>query len=135
MAEGPFSRKSHREPQTKAFAIASSALRGNTAVTRYESIPEYATANTIAQTCMTYAQAYSETMLARLLQEEPDYFEDKGISKSEFSIHLQHNICLGVLKYKNAVFADATAQLAEKDHLTDRVRRLANGGDKFHPYL
>ena len=81
MAEQPFSRKSYREPATKPFATASTQLRGASNVARYNSIPEYATANELSQACFIYSQAYAETMLARLLIEEPDYFEDKGISK------------------------------------------------------
>ena len=66
-----------------------------------------------------YAHAYADTMLARLTIEEPDYFDDKGISKEEFSLHLQQNICLPVLKFKNAMYADATVELTEKMHLQD----------------
>ena len=94
-----------------------------------------AVANQVATNCWTYAQAYVEMMLVRLAKEEPDYFADKPISQAEFSMHMQSNICLPVTKYKNKVFIDTTAQLTEEGHLKDRIRRLSNDGDKFHPYL
>ena len=74
-------------------------------------------------------------MLERLIKEEPEYFDDKPISRNEFSMHLQNNICLPATKYKNKVFHDATAQMTEEHHLKDRIRRLTNDGEKFHPYL
>ena len=102
---------------------------------KYESIPEYKDANELSKVCYLYANAYADTMIQRLLNEEPEYFDDKPVDRYEFSIHLQNNICLPVTKYKNAAFHDATAQINEREHLADRMRRLANGGYKFHPYL
>ena len=39
-------------------------------------------------TCMMYAAAYADTMLLRLTEEQPDYFEEKGIAREEFLTHL-----------------------------------------------
>ena len=85
--------------------------------------------------CMLYAQAYTTTMMNRLNNEEPEYFDDKNISKDEFTVHLMSNLCLKQRKNKNAAFVEATAQMNEESHLKDRIRRLNNGGDRFHPYL
>ena len=113
MTEEQFSRKNAREPWTKTFAIASDDLRGDRHTSQYEKIPEFVNANKMHEQCWTRAKAYADGMLIRLLREEPEYFEDKPVSKEEFALHLQNNICLPVTKYKNAVFADTTAQLVE----------------------
>ena len=135
MTETEFTRKNQRQPWEKPFAIEARSIAGGTAVEKYNSIPEYKEAENMSKVCYTYANAYAETMIQRLLNEEPDYFDDKPVGRHEFSLHLQNNICLPVIKYKTAAFQDATAQLSEKAHLTDRIRKLSNGGDKFHPYL
>ena len=84
---------------------------------------------------MLYAVSYSETMLHRALEENPDFFEDKGMSKGEFMAHMQNNLCLGQLKYRQAMFKQTAADLSDDHFTNDRVRRLVNGGDRFHPYL
>merc|ERR1712087_435133 len=99
MAEETFSRKTERQPWEKAFAYQANQIAGGTTVEKYNSIPEYKRANEISQMCFIYANAYAQTMIARLLQEEPDYFEDKPVDKAEFAIHLQNNICLPITKY------------------------------------
>jgi len=50
-------------------------------------------------------------MLTRLEQEEPEYFENKGISREEFSLHLTQNICLPINKYHSRVFRDTTVKI------------------------
>ena len=133
--ESTFTRKNQREPYQKPFALQGAQISGGTTKEKYDSIPEYKDANELSKTCFLYANAYADTMIQRLLNEEPDYFDDKPVDRYEFSIHLQNNICLPIIKYKNAAFADATAQIHEREHLADRMRRLSNGGYKFHPYL
>ena len=135
MTETEFTRKSVREPWDKPFAIQARSITGGTSVEKFNSIPEFKEAENMSKVCYMYANAYAETMITRLLNEEPEYFDDKPVGRHEFSLHLQNNICLPVIKYKNAAFQDATVQLSEKEHLQDRIRRLSNGGDKFHPYL
>ena len=96
MAEEAFTRKNERPPYSKPFAAESNELKSGTMKEKYYSIPEYKNANELARTCMVYANSYAETMIMRLLQEEPDYFEDKPVGRHEFSIHLQNNICLPI---------------------------------------
>ena len=38
-------------------------------------------------------------------------------------------------KYRAAVVKQTSAQIYEDGYMNDKVRRLVNGGDKFHPYL
>ena len=84
---------------------------------------------------MMYAQSYALQMITRVLEEEPDFFEEKPITQDEFHSHLTNNLCLGVSKYRSSVFKDTTAKFYDDSFTTDKVRRLVNGGDKFHPYL
>ena len=97
--------------------------------------PYHETAETVYNNCMIYARSYTETMLHRVLEEEPDFFEEKPISKQEFMAHLQNNLCIGASKYRSFTMKDTSAKVTEQYYLNDKIRRLTNGGDKFHPYL
>ena len=44
-------------------------------------------------------------------------------------------MCLPYTKLSANVFRNTTADINEKRYLKDDIRRLYNGGDKFHPYL
>ena len=79
--------------------------------------------------------AYADTLLQRLETEQPDYFKESEMSRGEMTAHLVNNICYPVTKAYSRQFRETTANLHEKKHLTDQIRRLNNGGDKFHPYL
>lgn len=85
--------------------------------------------------CLIYAQAYNETMLLRLEKERPEFFEENNINKSELVAHLNNNMCISYSKYKSKVFRDTTASLIEKKNIQEQIRRLSNGGDRFHPYF
>ena len=74
-------------------------------------------------------------MVHRVLEEQPDFLEEKETTMEEFTAHLENNLCLGVNKHKAAMFKDTTARIAEDGFLNEKIRKLANGGDKFHPYL
>lgn len=98
-----------RPANTKPFAIASDQLKGKSNVMKYQKYGDYVEAQQLHRMCLVYAQAYSETMLNRLLAEQEDFFEDKQMSREEFSTHLQNNICLPISKYHSNVFRDTTA--------------------------
>ena len=38
--------------------------------------------------CLLYAASYSQTMMGRVLEEQPDFFEDKDMKRTEFLAHL-----------------------------------------------
>ena len=42
---------------------------------------------------------------------------------------------MNIMQYKNKVFREFEAKHHDKLETTHEMRRLANGGDKFHPYL
>ena len=85
--------------------------------------------------CLLYANAYSATLLKRLEGERPEFFEENGITRESLCTQLSHNICLPYTKLRGKAFRDTTVKIKEKAHLQDQIRRLSNGGDKFHPYL
>ena len=74
-------------------------------------------------------------MLTRAKVEDPEVFAMKGISKSEMQSHLVHNMCLPYKKYQTRVYRETNAKFTEQHYLKDEIRRLYNGGDKFHPYI
>ena len=87
------------------------------------------------QACNVYAMAYADTLLQRLETEQPDYFASAEMKRAELTAHLVNNICYPVTKAYSKQFRTTTANLHDKKHLTDTIRRLNNDGDKFHPYL
>ena len=74
-------------------------------------------------------------MLSRAKAEDPEVFAVKDMSKDEMQTHLVNNICLPYSKFKVKMFKETTAGIHEKNYLNDEIRRLFNGGDKFHPYF
>ena len=57
------------------------------------------------------------------------------MNKEEMKANMIHNMCLPYKKLHARVFRDTTAAINEKNYLDDEIRRLSNGGDKFHPYF
>ena len=94
MTEENWSREQERQPHEKTFALKSSDLLGLKFKFAYSKNKGFMAAEENFKRCMIYAQSYSATMMNRLLQEEPDYFEDKPVSKDEFAVHLMSNLCL-----------------------------------------
>ena len=109
MTDENWSREQERQPHEKTFALRSSDLQGQKFKLSYNKNKSFLAAEEDFKRCMLYAQAYTATMMNRLNNEEPDYFEDKPVSKDEFAVHLMSNLCLEQRKQKNAAFADATA--------------------------
>ena len=72
--------------------------------------------------------------MKRLETEKPEFFDEVGVSRDELVAHLSNNMCLPHTKLKNKVYRDTAAKIKEKEYLTDNIRRLANQGDRFHPY-
>ena len=125
----------NRPNYTKAFAESSTNLKAASTKELYESDPMFKDANRTYKNCLMYAAAYTETMLTRAKAEEPEIFALKGMSKSEMQAHMVNNICLPYKKIQARVFRDRTAKINEDTYLKDEIRRLYNGGDKFHPYM
>ena len=124
-----------RPAWAKPFALTPDNLDGASRTELYDANEDFKQAKQMHNMCMIYATAYNETMLKRLDKEKPEFYEDNNISKAELIAHLTNNMCLTYSKYKSKVFRDTTAQLKEKEHLNDQIRRLSNGGDRFHPYI
>ncbi len=124
-----------RPANSKPFALTSDFLDGASRVELYDKDPKWKEAKELHTMCTMYASAYNETMLKRLEKEKPEFFEENNINKKEMIAHLTNNMCLPYTKYKGKVFRDTTARLKEQEHLQDQIRRLSNGGDRFHPYI
>ena len=73
--------------------------------------------------------------MQRTLAEEPEFLEERNTTKEEFLAHIQNNLCLGLTKYRSAVFKTTAANIQEDGYLNEKIRKLTNGGDRFHPYL
>lgn len=69
MTEDVFSREQERTPDSKAFAMQHSDLRGATIVDMYKKDAAYSRSKDLHQMCMLYAAAYADTMLQRLSEE------------------------------------------------------------------
>ena len=53
---------------------------------KYDSYKEFKEAKDLKGMCIMYSMAYADTMLTRLEQEQPDYFEENDKSKAELSV-------------------------------------------------
>ena len=73
--------------------------------------PTYHGAAELYKSCILYAHSYATTMVHRVLEEEPEYFEDKPLTKTEFIAHLEGNMCLGIAKYRARALKDMQAQV------------------------
>ena len=124
-----------RDNTNKAFSKPHESLGGKSIQDEYKKNGSWVEANTLYKSCLLYAAAYSETMLTRAKAEDPEIFATKGMSKSEMQMLMVNNMCIPFKKVQVRAFRDATAKITEKKYLNDDIRRLSNGGDKFHPYL
>ena len=96
---------------------------------------EYKEASEYWELCNRYAQNYNEMMLEKIEEEQPDFFETNKIDRTELFETLNNNMCVQFGKLKSIAFRKATAEIVDKEYLTDHIRRLYNGGDRFHPYF
>ena len=124
-----------RPNQTKAFALSPGQMDGASIQELFEKDLKYKEAKDLHSMCTLYAAAYNETMLKRLEKEKPEFYEENNIDKHEMIAHLVNNMCLPYSKYRSKVYRDSVADDIEHKHTTDTIRRLNNGGDKFHPYF
>ena len=124
-----------RPTNTKPFAFHDSQIQGATNVETLDKHPDFKQARQLHNLCITYATSYSMIMLKRLKKEKPDFFAENDLDEKELTVSLTHNMCLPYTKYKSRVFRDATSKIIDKNHLTEDIRRLYNGGDRFHPYF
>jgi hypothetical protein len=130
-----FKRGEERPANLKAFAVDVDDLKGKSLVEQYNKDPLYVQSKEMHKTCMMYGTAYADTILQRIENEQPDYFSNKGVSRTTMMAHLINNICLPVAKAHGRQFRNTTANFNDKAYTTDAIRRLNNNGDKFHPYL
>ena len=124
-----------RDNTNKAFSFKHASLGGKSTQDEYKQQGSWVDANTLYRNCLMYATAYTETMLTRAKAEDPEIFATKGMSKSEMQALMTNNMCVPYKKVQVRAFRDATAKITEKKYLNDDIRRLANQGDKFHPYF
>ena len=127
--------KTPRTSKDKPFSAENDALKGKSTFDSYQAYPDFKDVSDVHNKCVTYATAYTETMLTRAQVEDPEVFAMKGMNKSEMQQLLVHNMCLPYAKLRAKVFRDTTAKITEKHYLQDDIRRLYNKGDKFHPYM
>ena len=130
-----FDRASERLNIAKPFAFSSEEISGTSNAEKFNRYQEYKDANAAYRNCQLYATSYAAVMMQRTITEEPDFLEERGTTKEEFLAHIQNNLCLGLTKYRSSVFKQTAANIQEDGYVNDKVRRLVNGGDKFHPYI
>ena len=79
-----FTRASERASWEKPFSFESDRIAGASNGQILRRYPKYKDAADLYKVCMLYGQSYSLTMVQRVLDEDPTYFEEKGINKDEF---------------------------------------------------
>lgn len=89
-------RKTPRPPQNKAFAMNQNYMMGESNVQEFKKYPEFQSVEHSTRTCLMYAAAYTSTMLERIKNEQPDFFDDKDYTEQEITAKINHNMCLEV---------------------------------------
>lgn len=124
-----------RSSASKPFSIKDEFFVGRSERQDYLDNSDYKEVKGMYDKCLNYAESYTKIMLNRALIEDPEVFAVKGISRKEMHMNLVHNMCLPYKSLHARAFRDQTVRISEKNYLNDEMRRLSNGGDKFHPYL
>ena len=101
----------------------------------YQADPDYRDDFIMYEKCKQYATAYTHILLRRAEVADPEFFAVKGINKDEMEVEMIQGMCLPQAQVKALSFRNTTAKIFEKRYLNDEIRRLYNGGDRFHPYL
>lgn len=76
-------RKQERKPEDKAFAFRTDQLMGRTLIEKFQQNPDYVAVDQMSRACVLYASAYTDTMIRRILKEEPEFFNDKEFTMQE----------------------------------------------------
>ena len=74
-------------------------------------------------------------MKRRLEEEQPDYFEERGVDEPVFRRNFVREVCYENEKVYAVLAKKRIYDALAKQKLTEQIRKLNNGGDKFHPYL
>ena len=57
------------------------------------------------------------------------------MTMDDLIMNLSMKMCGKQEQVQRRLFRNATADITEKAYLTDDIRKLYNGGDRFHPYV
>jgi HipA-like protein len=74
-------------------------------------------------------------MIMRIEKEDPNFFDDKDYTRAEIIAKVSHNMCLQISQFRSKVFQNTVTDMLDKDHTKEEIRRLVNGGQRFHPYF
>ena len=85
--------------------------------------------------CLKMAHNYFTTMRKRVEEEQPDYFEEKGTDLGKFETKFITEVCYEQIATWDQAYRNRDVEIESKGYLNDTIRKLVNGGDKFHPYL
>ena len=69
--------------------------------------------------CITQATRYYQIMKKRVDEEQPEYFEEKGLDADEFKVDFIKEICFEEVAKHNAANRSRQADLASKYYLND----------------
>ena len=130
-----FTRVNQRESGKKVFNIPSSQLKGYSTVEKYKENKDYQQAQEMQRSCMILAQSYASIMVKRITSEQPEFFETTSHDEASFKTHLANNFCIRETQNQAVAFRHAHADMIEDSYTKDSMRRMINGGDKFHPYM
>ena len=133
--ERPFSREFDRDYSTRNFSKPVSDFGGRSNKEKFQG--DYETHKYFLQMerCVKQASNYFNVMRRRIDEEQPEYFEEKGVPVGRFHNDFIKEVCYEEMVKGQHAGRSRQADLLAKHHLNDTMRRLVNGGDKFHPYM
>ena len=131
----PFSREFPRNFSTQRFESMHKLYGGRTMKEQYEGDEKTHKFTQAMNLCVNQAHRYFAIMHKRVTEEQPDYFEEKGVNPNQFHQDFIREVCFEEMAKGQAASRSRQAEIAANGYLNDQIRRLVNGGDKFHPYM
>eukprot|EP00352_Strombidinopsis_acuminata_P008893 CAMPEP_0176373314 /NCGR_PEP_ID=MMETSP0126-20121128/25951_1 /TAXON_ID=141414 ORGANISM="Strombidinopsis acuminatum, Strain SPMC142" /NCGR_SAMPLE_ID=MMETSP0126 /ASSEMBLY_ACC=CAM_ASM_000229 /LENGTH=130 /DNA_ID=CAMNT_0017733401 /DNA_START=19 /DNA_END=411 /DNA_ORIENTATION=+ len=128
-------RSQERPASSKPFVMGEKDLLGASNTERLNNDADYTEIAEAHRICTYQAFGYASTMVNRIEAERPEAIEEKGMSKNELITYLAGNMCQDISKMHSKALREHVIREKDKTYLQDEIRRLYNGGHKYHPYL
>ena len=128
-------RSQERPPNSKPFVMKENDMLGASNIERLNNDADYTEIARAHRLCTVQAGAYAATMVNRIEAERPEVIEEKGMTKNALIAYLANNMCQDISKMHSKALREHVIREKDKTYLQDEIRRLYNGGHKYHPYL
>jgi hypothetical protein len=124
-----------RPAESKAFAMAEEDFNTFSWRENLKGDVNFQRARKTYNDCVDKSLFDFQVMFQRISEETPEYFDDLEIKRHELLARLVDSQCKSKEMILSKFSRDGIAKFTEKKYTQDMIRRNANGGFNFHPYL